>query len=380
MVLLCAAAFFFSTHAEDLSLRILVAEGPSISLVSEAGFVLRKEGSERGVCSSEGALTVSADESGMLSVNGKKTTVSTLVITPRGDTCAIGTSTYLGAFICVARAGTVLCVNRVALEDYVYCVLRWESWPGWPLEVNQAFAIACRSYALATRKRARVRGALYDLRNTNAHQTYKGTHGVDHLREAVESTRGMIMLYDNEPIVAMYDSCCGGVIPTKMKNADVKKFGYLARSYPCEYCSNCKLYSWKVCYDHEEFARLIASSSSRPIAAIETRPDPAGIVREVRIKQGKSWMSLAGSAIYALCTEIKSFCFTIEKKAHQIIIQGRGFGHHLGLCQWGAREMARLGKTWREMLTFYYPGIRLGRITYHAEVVCPDIKPTSVVE
>ncbi len=61
--------------------------------------------------------------------------------------------------------------------------------------------------------------------------------------------------------------------------------------------------------------------------------------------------------------EIKSFCFNIKKKSGKIIFNGRGFGHHLGLCQWGAREMVRDGWDYKQILAFYYPSTNFMRLT-----------------
>lgn len=364
VLVLLAAIAPYTLFTHDITMRVLVAEGALLTLAHDGGFFLRKEGSKRSIRSKGTSLTVTADPSGVIAINGKKTTVSTLLITPVADSgVMLGDHTYRGLFIATVRNGTIWCINQIPLEEYVYSVVRWESWPGWPLEVNQAFSVACRSYAVAMRKRARARGALYDVCNTNAHQTYKGIHASDHLWEAVKSTRGVIMLHENEPIVAMYDSCCGGVIPIKMDNPTIKKYPYLARSYPCTYCQSSKLYSWRVTYDLHQFAQLV-HSNTRPISAIETRTDPAGVVRSIRSKQGSSWISRTGAEMYSACKEIKSFCFTVQKKAQAVYIEGRGFGHHIGLCQWGAREMARLGKSWRDVLMFYYPSIRFGRITH----------------
>jgi stage II sporulation protein D len=357
--------FFFSTtiDAEILTMRVLIAEAGIITLSHESGFIIHKEGSGRGMRSRSPVITLTADATGVIALNGKKTLLKTVLISPTADTgVVVGEHTYRGLFMVTVRNGVLLCINQVPLEEYVYSVVRWESWPGWPLAVNQAFAIACRSYAVALRKRARARGALYDMCNTNAHQTYKGIHTADHLWEAVDSTRGIVMLYEGEPIVAMYDSCCGGVVPTKMNNHAIKKYPYLARSYPCVYCRSSKLYSWRVTYEPRHFAELF-SGIGRSLGAIELSADSAGVVQRVRGKQGGVWISRTGSELYSACKEIKSFCFTIQKKAEKICIEGRGFGHHIGLCQWGAREMARCGKSWRDMLTFYYPSIRFGRIS-----------------
>jgi len=53
---------------------------------------------------------------------------------------------------------------------------------------------------------------------------------------------------------------------------------------------------------------------------------------------------------------MKSRCFTLQKNGTEFIATGRGYGHHMGLCQWGAREMVRGGWQHKEILEFYYPG------------------------
>ena len=64
---------------------------------------------------------------------------------------------------------------------------------------------------------------------------------------------------------------------------------------------------------------------------------------------------ITGKKLYSLVPAVKSFCFFSKKNQKQIMFKGRGYGHHVGLCQWGAREMVRDGWDYRRILQFYYP-------------------------
>ena len=88
------------------------------------------------------------------------------------------------------------------------------------------------------------------------------------------------------------------------------------------------------------------------------KKDKAGLVEEVIIHARKK-ITLAGKKVYNLLKEVKSFCYSITRKKNKIILNGRGYGHHLGLCQWGAREMVRDGWDYKKILLFYFPQTKL---------------------
>lgn len=276
---------------------------------------------------------------------------------------------YQGSFLLVKANQVIYLINSVDLEDYVYSVLRWESWPGWPLEVNKAFAITCRTYVVAkvlearNKKRAPHKRLIYDIQCTNIHQTYKGTHTFNKVYQAVDETRGIIMAHNKKPIIAMYDSCCGGVTPAKLSGIDFVGAPYLARDYPCTYCSECKLYAWCVNYDMHEFEKLIKTKKSARIRDIKiSKKDRAGIVQEIKIKTGNNWSSLTGKEVYSAFKDIKSLCFSVTYDNNKIIFKGRGYGHHIGMCQWGARQMVKEGWDYKSILHFYYPKINFMRV------------------
>jgi SpoIID/LytB domain protein len=300
-----------------------------------------------------------------LYVNNKKCNDAVVHIIPcSGHALCNGTS-YHGSFLIVQHKGQFHLVNAVDLEDYVCGVLGSESLPGWPLEVQKVFAIACRSYALAMASRADKLRSFYHMKNTNAHQTYEGSHSNSVLRKAVEDTRGIFMAYNNEPVTAMYDVCCGGVIPAHIKDFNFGSAAYLARNYACTHCKPCKVYAWSTTWRLKDFEELVSKKHAK-ISDIKSimisKKDKAGLVREVILKSATKQVAISGKKLYSIMKGVKSFCFKIQKKGNRVFINGHGYGHHMGLCQWGAREMVRKGYDHKSVLQFYYPGITFARM------------------
>ena len=267
--------------------------------------------------------------------------------------------TYDGDFIITPYKDDFLCINQVDLEDYVTAVLKTESWPGWPLEVNKVFAIASRSYAMFKIMEAQRSGRPYHVKNTNVHQTYRGKHELPLLKTAVDQTRGVVLGFKGTPILAMFDCCCGGVIPGYIEDFDFDKAPYLARMYACHFCKESSLYSWQVSYEHHIF-EVLAQQYVEEIVRLShihiMKKDKAGLVMAIQLKGPKHTITVSGKQLYSLFKEVKSFHFDVQKKLGKIIFTGRGFGHHIGLCQWGARQMVRDGWDYKSILRFYYPG------------------------
>jgi len=309
-------------------------------------------------------------------INGTKYLRKQIKIMPKGDDISFANNLsqadpcsrqgyqYQGYFIVAVDKKDLLLINRLELEDYIYAVLRSETWPGWPLEVNKVFAVAIRSYAISKVLEANKCRRLYHIKNDNRHQTYKGykfhVRNSSVLRKAVEKTRGMFLGYEGKPIIAMFDSCCGGVVPALVDGfIDFKKAPYLKRDCSCKYCRKCSLYSWNVSYTVDEFLRILSDVCPR-IKDIRSlwvsKKDKAGVVKGVTVRGKRLSWSIVGDKLYSLLKDVKSFCFDIKKSGDTICLHGKGYGHHIGLCQWGARQLVRELKDYKEILKFYYPG------------------------
>lgn len=298
-----------------------------------------------------------AMRNGVLLCNGKKLTED-VRITPVSGHSAYNGIVYDGDFCIMTHKEKVLCINQVDLEDYITAVLKTESWPGWPLEVNKVFAVACRSYVAYKASEARRGKRPFHVRNTNVHQTYRGRHDLPILKAAVAQTRGMVLGFSGKPILAMFDCCCGGIIPAHIADFDFNKVPYLARPYACTHCKLSSLYSWQVSYENTMFESLIKMHHDDSVLLSDiriTQKDKAGLVTQVALKSQKVQTLVSGKKLYSLLKDVKSFYFDVHKKSGKIIFTGRGFGHHLGLCQWGARQMVRDGWGYKSILQYYYP-------------------------
>lgn len=302
-------------------------------------------------------------------INGKKIPFQKFIISAfNHEMIGFNGKPYPGSFEIHNGKKRYLLINHIELEQYLEGVVRSESWPGWPLEVNKAFAIASRSYVVAMMQRARKIKQPYHVRDSNVHQRYNlyGIHGSSCVKDAVQSTKGLILTHQGNPIIAMFDSCCGGVIPAHIEDFDFEKAPYLAREYPCTFCTKCSAYQWQISYNITRIHDLLKNSGFK-IAGINDlkviRRDKAGLVKEIVVRDKHKKHSFDGKLLYALLDEVKSFYFTIETNAQHIIVSGFGLGHHLGLCQWGAREMVRQGYPFKKILSFYYPSTKLVRMS-----------------
>lgn len=266
---------------------------------------------------------------------------------------------YLGTFHLVRAENAILLINSLDIDDYLLSVVHYEGWPGWPMEVNKALVIASRTYLVEKVLKANKLKQPYHIVNSNKHQTYKGHHKFTRLKDAVDETRNVFIAYNGEPIEAMFDSCCGGVIPAKIEGMDYKKHPYLARTKPCVHCKRYLIYDWK-----KEFSRLEITETLRKyypdlqeiIDIKVTKRDSAGLVKQVLVSTKNKNFHVSGKKIYSLFPSVKSFCYTIKKKGRHYIFQGRGYGHHMGLCQWGSLGMVEDSWSYKKILQFYYPG------------------------
>lgn len=313
-------------------------------------------------------------------------------------------SNYLGSFVFVQESNMIYQVNSLDIDDYLLSVIRHEGWPGWPLEMNKVLAITCRTYLIWQVLQAQKIKRPYHIENGIRHQSYKGHHKYARLKQAVEETRDICIGHDNKPILAMFDGCCGGIIPAHIDHPDYQKYPYLLRTEKCNFCKDFKVASWKSVFSHDQMVQALQKTIPE-LTAIDTmtvtKKDKAGLVTDVSVATGSSHLlqvgpstifHLTGKKMYSIFPEVISFSFDIEtlpknlpakqkskrqKKSKlvdllndnhtekQFVISGKGYGHHIGLCQWGAMKLVRdYHWNYQKVLQFYYPGTNLIKLTY----------------
>lgn len=331
------------------------------TLTSSKGFGLRDRSTHRALTlkGTRNSFVLECRKDGVYH-EGTKLLTNNMLFEPINGVVRCNGKRYQGAFYIQRDKNSYYLINILPLEDYVFSVLKTESWPGWPLEVNKVFAIACRSYLLHQLLTSRAQKLPYHIKNTNHHQTYTGMHDCPVIAQAVQETQGIFLGYQGKPILAMFDCCCGGVVPASIEGSvDFKKAPYLGRDYACTFCKNCKIFKWSISYDLDQFIDLIQEGSSTIIHDIKdvkvSRKDKAGLVKGVTVTTPRGLVAFGAQQMYRLFKEVKSYCFAITKKGKKVTLSGQGYGHHVGLCQWGAREMVNRGFDHQKILAFYYP-------------------------
>ncbi|MFH0898388.1 MAG: SpoIID/LytB domain-containing protein [bacterium] len=269
----------------------------------------------------------------------------------------------------------ILFINKLNLDDYIYSVLRYESLSFWPLEMQKVQAVASRTYAIYQMRinRKIKKNCPYDIKNTNFHQVYNGAHSCTHLRKAILDTHNQILTYKNTIALTMFDICCGGVIPWHMKKKDLDK-PYLFRKNKCSFCNKKSLrkwHQWNVSIHSKNLLKQLCKNPSltskiKQMGTLKNikiwKKDNAGVVLSVLLYGSRRNVLVPRLQLNASMSPKKKFkskIFTVEKEGKTITFSGLGYGHNLGLCQLGARELIREGWNYKKVLDFYYPNTKL---------------------
>ena len=261
---------------------------------------------------------------------------------------------------------TLLVVNHISLEDYLRGVISREAPDYWPPEALKAIAIAARTYAAYQRlDKAAVD---FDVTGDVMSQDYGGKSGEKAATtRAVKSTTGVILTYQGRLFPTFYHSTCGGRTEHArvMGDFDLEP---LQGGVACTFCSASPFYHWQRRVTKADIAWALRKSpfgSIGPVSqCVVTKRTDAGRVAEVAVVGARRTLRLTGYDIRALLgfDRIRSPLFSITETGDAFVIDGHGWGHGVGLCQWGAAELARRGFSAREILAYYYPKAELASL------------------
>jgi len=267
-----------------------------------------------------------------------------------GDLLVMGTH-YTGNIDVWKGDNSLYIINELPLEDYIKDVVTVEVRPDWEMEALKAQAVISRTYALYQK---RMNGnSIYHIASSVIDQVYKGNNRDVRVAYAVEETKGEIVTFDNRLIEAFFHSTCGG----KTENPE-EVFG---KSYPYlkSIESPCDLSPYS---EWEKNIRLTEIEDALNLPGIKEISIKSYTSTE-RVKQLEIITDSGRTTINAIdlrkligWKNLPSTNFRISRVGDSFIFKGKGYGHGVGLCQWGALQMARDGKNYKEILSFFYPG------------------------
>jgi stage II sporulation protein D len=270
---------------------------------------------------------------------------------------------YPGTIELLRTGAAMAVVNEVALEEYLVGVLLAESNERWPQEALRAQAIAARTYA--AHHRALNAARPYHLLASTAHQQYAGlVPPASPAWVAVQETRGQVLLWEGDLFPAFYHSESGGY-------TEDPRLVFAARNLPalrpvvCPFSAGSPHFYWNLDVKLPDLSELLRKHdvgvgtvtavhvSERTASLRATVVTVTGTRGTVRLR-GNDFRRIVGYDV------LKSTLFAVAVDGRTARFAGRGYGHGVGMCQWGSKGMAEQGYTARQILEHYYPGTVFG--------------------
>jgi len=304
-----------------------------------------------------------------------------------GADVVIAGKTYRGAAEVVAdRSRGLIVINRLGLEEYLLGVVPAEIGRRAPEEFAavRAQAVAARTYTISHLGRRDSLG--FDLFATVEDQVYGGLEVERRdVERAINETRGEILTFDGQVVSAFYHSTCGGRTATREEVWGEPDLPYLRSVRDVgggeDYCAISPRYRWRESWTADEMNGYVrAELASR----LGVSPSSVGRISGIRVlsrtegdRVDQLEVEASGGRYVLRKNEIRwvlqpaegrilgSTDFVVRQgrlEDGEIVVEGRGFGHGIGMCQWGAIGRARAGQGYREILAAYYQDAAVQRL------------------
>jgi stage II sporulation protein D len=285
---------------------------------------------------------------GTLTLDGERQPEGELELHPNDGLFRIAETTYRGRLrVRAGSEGELEAFNVLPPEDYLGSVVGSEMYSSWPLEALMAQAVAARTFMLYA---LRARGHL----NTTD-MAYKGVAGESDPAElATQLTRGIVLTHEGRILPAYFHSACGGrTVPVEEVFAE-EPLAPLG-GVECGWCRQSPYYDWQARVPAALIAEALGDRGIRQVRSLLTRGQGrAGNARFV-VVNGEKRMTAAAFRLAVGPDVVRSTRFSVTGTAEGYLFVGGGYGHGVGLCQWGAHGLAEAGAGWQEILRYYYP-------------------------
>ena len=256
-------------------------------------------------------------------------------------------------------------VNELRLEEYVVGVLRAETSERWPAETLRAQAIVARTYAAFLRASSGTKP--YHVVATTTHQVYAGhVPPSSPIWDAVRDTSGQVLLWDGELFPAFYHSASGGY-------TEDPRTVFAARNMPAlkairdDFSGAAPHFYWTLDLKLADLSDILRRNGYDvgTVTAIEITERTQSLrVSSLAVHGTRSSARLRGNDFRRIVgyETVKSTLFAVALDGSVARFSGRGYGHGVGMSQWGAKGMAEQGYKAERILEYYYPGTTLGWI------------------
>ncbi len=272
---------------------------------------------------------------------------------------------YPGRLDLVRNADGMAIVNEVPLEEYLVGVLRAETNEKWPMEALRAQAIVSRTYAAYHRMIGAAKP--FHIVASTAHQQYIGRVPTSSPAwAAVEETAGQVLRWDGELFPAFYHAESGGYTEDPRTVFNARNMPAL-RPVVCYFSAKSPHFYWTLDLRLADLSEMLRRHDVAVghVTAIDITERTSSLrATVVTVRGTREAVRLRGNDFRRIVgyETLKSTLFAVAVDGSVAHFAGRGYGHGVGMCQWGAKGMAEQGYTARKILDFYYPGTTLGAL------------------
>ncbi|HAC64931.1 MAG TPA: sporulation protein [Cyanothece sp. UBA12306] len=334
-------------------LRVAIQTGVRSVKVGSSTPAIVKDGAGRklGELGQLDAFTVKPSGQG---VNLNRWKSSQIIIEPTADGVIwIGDRWYRGRVRLLRQGKGVTAVNLVDLEEYLYSVVGSEAYPTWPIEALKSQAVVARTYALY--KSSNAGNRYYDLDTTTRTQVYKGleTEFVT-THEAVKGTTGKVLTYKGKVILAAFHSSSGGHTEN-VEDVWSSSLPYLRGVV--DYDQLAPVYQWNKSLSGSQMGRLIGGVGTVR-SLVPQRVTPHGRIITLKVVGTGGSKNITDDR-FRKALGLKSTLFTVSSNNGMFQFDGRGYGHGIGLSQWGSHYLAQQGLPYDQIVSHYYQNAQL---------------------
>lgn len=260
-------------------------------------------------------------------------------------------------------------VKEMKFEEYLAGVLAGEMSKEFPEEALAAQAILARTFVMefVTDKG----GSKYEGANVSTDieeaQAYDAAGIDDRIKQAVERTRGQVAVFDNKYIKAWFHAHAGGKTATAIEGLgfDEEEPPYIqVVESPDSQQAPPEDVNWKETFTKQEIIQAAQQAGHNPgdFSAIEViEKGPSG--RATKLKIGNATVAAPAFRLALDSTRMKSTMLTnITVSGNQVTMEGVGYGHGVGMSQWGAHQMATDGKKAEEIVQYYFKDVKIVKL------------------
>ncbi len=268
---------------------------------------------------------------------------------------------YEGDFTVSVKNGFLDVINEIDLENYLEGVVESEAGPGQKTEYYKVQAIISRTYAVKYWNKHQSSG--FNLCDGTHCQAYLHKRNQSNLIDSAVKYTRQIILYDsiNHLASTFFHANCGGQTCEPDLVWNQKMFGFT--SFKDTFCLHTSQANWSKKIPLKDWFSFLESKYNFP--SWDSLSYSLAINFEQNERKAFYINPFYGIPLRDLreAFKLKSTFFNCKKEGDFLVIQGKGFGHGVGLCQEGAMGMAKNGYTFEQILSFYYPNRKIGELT-----------------